>query len=65
MATKRDCSELAKTRDVAEYLQTTEGHLVRMRFERRGPAYVRVGRAIRYRWSDVEHWVAENVIGGE
>jgi hypothetical protein len=56
--------EMAKAGPVAEFLQTTEGNLARLRFEGRGPAYARIGRSIRYRWSDVYSWVESNIVSG-
>ena len=58
---------LAKAKAVAEYLGTTEHYLTRLRYEKRGPRYVRMagGRNIRYRWADVLAWVEESVTGGE
>lgn len=34
--------------------------LCRWRFERRGPAFIRVGSAIRYRTADLDDFVARN-----
>lgn len=50
---------LVKTAQVAEYLGTTVNQLMRLRFEGKGPKYVRLGRSIRYRWADVDSWVNE------
>lgn len=52
---------LAKAQEVAEYLRTTPNQLNRLRFEGRGPQFVRLGRSIRYRWEDVHRWVDESV----
>lgn len=35
----------------------------RMRGEPHTPRYYRIGRSIRYRWSDVEAWLAERERG--
>ena len=53
---------LARAKAVAEYLNTTEHYLTRLRYERRGPKYIRMGggRSIRYRWCDVLDWVEQN-----
>ena len=50
---------LAKASEVAEYLGTSCSQLAKLRWERRGPTYIRMpgGRSVRYRWSDVEAWV--------
>ena len=47
--------------EVANYLRTTTGHLANLRYMGRGPAWVKLGRSVRYRWSDVDAWVAANV----
>ena len=44
---------------VAEALGLTTGHLAQMRYTGGGPKYIKVsGRAVRYRWEDVEAWIA-------
>jgi hypothetical protein len=55
---------LAKSKPVADYLQTTEANLARLRFEGKGPAFIRLGRSIRYRWCDVDRWIEDNVVNG-
>ena len=55
---------LAKAAAVADYLGTTIAQLARLRWEGKGPTYVRLGRSIRYRWSDVDAWVEANVQPG-
>ena len=52
---------LVKTAEVAKYLGTTVPQLARLRWEGKGPTYVRLGRSIRYRWSDVDAWVEANL----
>ena len=53
---------LAKAVEVAEFLRTTTGQLARLRFEGRGPRYIRLnGRTIRYSWDDVLRYVRNNV----
>lgn len=54
-------SGLAKASEVAVYLSTSTNQLARLRFEGRGPAYVKLGRSVRYRWDDVHKWVDDNV----
>lgn len=59
-------SGLAKASEVAEYLKTTSNQLARLRFLGDGPAYVKLGRSVRYRWEDVDNWVNGNLqtVGG-
>lgn len=54
----REREPLVKTAQVAEFLGTTSNQLIRLRFEGKGPKFVRLGRSVRYRWSDVDAWVA-------
>ncbi|MCG7583671.1 AlpA family transcriptional regulator [Mycolicibacterium sp. OfavD-34-C] len=51
---------LAKAAEVADYLKTTPAHLANLRFLGTGPAFVKLGRSVRYRWSDVDAWVQAN-----
>ena len=50
---------------LAKYLECTAAALRRMRREKRGPRWVRVGRLVRYprRW--VEEWLQANEGGGQ
>lgn len=51
---------LAKTKSVAQYIGVSEQRLANMRMEGTGPEFIRLGRAIRYKWSAVEAWVNEH-----
>ena len=51
---------LTKAGPVAAFLDTTEFYLARLRYEGRGPAFVKMGRSVRYRWADVDRWVEQN-----
>lgn len=50
--------------DVAAMLGVTPRAVEAWRGRRVGPAYVRVGRVIRYRRADVEAWVASRTESG-
>ena len=52
---------------VAEMLGVPTGTLANWRYQARGPAFVTVGRHVRYRRSDVAEWIAERVVpaGGQ
>ncbi|RUU14449.1 DNA-binding protein [Mesorhizobium sp. USDA-HM6] len=54
---------LVNTADAARLLALSASHLEKLRFYRdsHGPPYVRLGRAIRYRISDLEAWAAARV----
>jgi hypothetical protein len=49
---------LAKPEDVATFLDVPEATLRQWRYQKVGPAYVKVGQLVRYDWSDIEAWVA-------
>ncbi|MGW0006049.1 helix-turn-helix transcriptional regulator [Nocardia grenadensis] len=53
---------LATAAEVAEYRQTTVEALAQERYRGEGPAYHRLGRAIRYDWAEVEAWVKANTV---
>lgn len=50
---------VATSREVADFLRTTEAQLARLRWVGTGPNYIRTpgGRTIRYRWVDVDAWL--------
>jgi excisionase family DNA binding protein len=57
MASEQD--RLLTTAQLSERLQVSESTLRRWRTEGTGPPVVRAGRAVRYRWADVERWLKE------
>jgi hypothetical protein len=55
---KLPTNEYLTGREAAAFLRCTPAGLARYRHERRGPAFVRVGKKlIRYRVSDLEEWL--------
>jgi excisionase family DNA binding protein len=52
-------SALMTPQELAEYLRKPVGTLRQWRCLRIGPAFVKVGRDVRYRRSDVEQWLNE------
>lgn len=50
---------LLDTAQAAEYLRVQVQTLANWRVEGRGPAFVRVGRLIRYRLSAIDAWLAK------
>lgn len=48
---------LATTPQVAAYLDVPDATLIAWRYKGTGPSFIRVGRHIRYRWSDIEAWL--------
>lgn len=55
----REREPLVKTAQVAEYLGTTTNQLTRLRYEGKGPRYIKLNRSVRYSWVDVDEWVRE------
>ena len=50
-------SELLNEAGAAEFLSIPATTLTRWRFERRGPAFIKVGKAVRYRRADLERFL--------
>jgi predicted DNA-binding transcriptional regulator AlpA len=48
---------LLTSKIVARRIDMSEPSLARMRCEGTGPAYLKLGRSVKYRWSDVEAWL--------
>jgi excisionase family DNA binding protein len=51
---------LLDTEEAAEYMRVPAGTLRQWRYLGRGPAYVHVGRAVRYREGDLDAWLEAN-----
>ncbi|WP_096287123.1 helix-turn-helix transcriptional regulator [Mycobacterium ahvazicum] len=47
---------------VAPVLGTTEAGLAQMRYRGTGPRFVKVGRKVVYRWSDVRTYLEANTV---
>lgn len=55
--------ETAASKEVAEYLHTTEQGLAQMRYRGTGPKFIKVGgRKVIYRWSDVQAYLDANTL---
>jgi excisionase family DNA binding protein len=50
-------------REAAEYLRSSTSTLAKARMKKNGPAFVRIGRAVRYRQSDLDLWMSASVAG--
>lgn len=46
--------------ELAEYLHTTVPNLAQLRYLGEGPAFIKAGRRVLYRESDVQAWLDEN-----
>lgn len=49
-------------REAAEYLGFQTQTLAVWRMKGKGPAYIKCGRSIRYRVSDLERWLSERTV---
>jgi Helix-turn-helix domain len=45
------------TKDAAEYVGCSEGHLRNLRYRGEGPRYVKKGGLVRYRIADLDAWL--------
>ena len=50
-------AEYSDSRQTAERIGLSESFLNKARVTGGGPPYLKVGKAVRYRWSDVEAWL--------
>jgi hypothetical protein len=53
---------LARPADLAENLHTTTAALAQDRYKGTGPKFIKHGRRVLYRWSDVLDWLDRNTI---
>ncbi|MCX5513366.1 excisionase [Kaistia algarum] len=53
---------LLRPEEAAQELQNTAGTLAKWRMQSVGPKFVRVGRSIRYRKSDIERWLQSRTV---
>jgi hypothetical protein len=51
--------------EVARYLGISVATLRRRRLFRKPPCFIRIGASVRYRWQDIQSFVAGQVHGGE
>ena len=47
--------------ELATYLEVPVKTLYAWRYRREGPPAFRVGRHLRYRWSDVQKWIQQRI----
>lgn len=64
MQTKKGAGQMLTAADLAERWQVPVRTLGQWRYEGRGPSYVKIGGAVRYRVSDVEAFEAEHLVAG-
>jgi excisionase family DNA binding protein len=53
---------LLTQREAASALRLSERTLERLRLQGGGPLFVKAGRAVRYRETDLEAWIAQRVV---
>lgn len=63
--TEEQYDRLLRQKEVAEWIGMSEAWLEQCRFKKTGIPYVKVGRACRYRASDVQRWIEEHVVGAD
>jgi excisionase family DNA binding protein len=49
--------------EAADYLRLSKRTLERLRVSGFGPKFVKCGRSIRYRQSDLEEWIVSRTVG--
>jgi excisionase family DNA binding protein len=52
---------IISAQELAEYLGVPVATIYAWRHRRQGPAGFRVGRHVRFRWSDVERWIEDRI----
>jgi len=54
--------EFFTPRQLSKRLKLSEMTLCRMRMNGSGPTYHKLGRTVKYRWSDVQKWLANRSV---
>lgn len=63
MANTPNGLDTATSKEVAEYLHTSEAGLTQLRYKGNGPKFVKIGgRKVIYRWSDVYAYLDANTL---
>lgn len=52
--------QILTSKEAAEYLGISDNGLAKLRMDGRSPAFFKVGRAVRYRWSSIQQWIDQN-----
>lgn len=61
----RDPQTLLDQKPVALQLGVAEVTLEKWRQEGRGPAFIKIGRLVRYRQSDIDSWLNAQTVSGD
>lgn len=57
-ASLRGAERLLSVQELADYLEVPVKTIYTWRHRNTGPRGFRIGKHLRFRWSDVEHWLA-------
>ena len=52
---------LLTVEDLADYLDVPVATIYAWRYRRQGPPGFRIGKHLRFRWSDVERWIEDRI----
>lgn len=56
---------LLTVEELADYLAVPVATLYQWRYRKEGPTGFRVGRHVRYRWSEVEAWIEQKLVDAD
>jgi excisionase family DNA binding protein len=56
-------TQLLKQSEAAKLLRLSERTLERLRVSGLGPSFVKAGRSVRYRETDLAEWISRRVVG--
>jgi excisionase family DNA binding protein len=57
----KSLDQLLTVEDLANYLDVPVATIYSWRYRHQGPPGFRVGRHLRFRWSDVERWIEDRI----
>ncbi len=52
---------LLTVEELADYLEVPVATIYAWRYRRKGPPGFRIGRHLRFRWSDFERWIEDRI----
>ena len=59
-STTYNSNDILTRKEAAKYLRLAEGTLGNWNCEGKGPRSIKIGRAVRYRFADIEAFIAES-----
>jgi len=60
---EQQIDRLLTQQQVVEWTNLSPAFFEMARFKGTGPSYVKIGRAVRYRTSEIQKWIDDQVIG--